>query len=434
MADNNVLKTSVYGTVNPNPTSSNWKEDLSGFVQNVAPSWLQNQANYNQQRENYNQAQNLRQQQGLKFGNLTPEQQAHVAIANEERTFGRQPGSPEFERVNTPTMTPEQEWASKLSLFGSAPGQVQKALPGLLPNIRKYGGRPGAFLSSLFEPDTSRIDEAADQERRLFEERIVPQINARYGAGQDYLRDRAIAQARTDLQERLVGMKAKAYESGLDRNAANSKELFEAGMKPRFDREWQQKEMAQEGETAQDRANKALLIKDPITGKEENFSEYVDRNAKNFDYKGKNYSKQFKAIYDNADIETKFAMRNMMEKTKGKPQPYTRKLRTADDFNRYTALAESPNKYVREIMSKNRHKGDMNDLFEAVRSTDVKEFERLAKKYKVSLPKESISEMLGRLAKQLVPVGAGIATGLATQSPSVGSAAYAASKTVLDAF
>ena len=399
----------------------------------VGPTFLQGNQNYQNERDAYNQALNLKRQSGLGFGGLSPEQQAHVAIGQEAKTFGEGPRQKEYEKVNVPTMTTPQQWASTASLFASAPGQFQKALPGFLPGLKKHFGRPGEILHDLFGPNTQHIDAAAAQEKKDFEERIIPQINAQYGRGQEVLRDRAIAAARTDLQERIVGMKAKAYESALDRNAQNSKELYEAGMKPQFEREWQEKPYnGPPEETAEDRARKALMFKDPLTGKEESFSEYVDRHGDKLNYKGKNYGKQFKALYEHADLETKFALKNMFEKTKGNFQPYVRKLRTAEDFHKYTALAESPNKYIKEIMGKNRHKRDMEALYDAVQTRDIDEVDRIGKKYGVKIPKEARGKGFWKEAVKLgVSAGVGLTAGY-LGTPGLGLAATTTTKSVLD--
>jgi hypothetical protein len=339
------------------------------------------------------------------------------------------------ETVKQDTMTPWQQTASNLSLLGSAPGQFQKAVPGFLPAAKKYGGRAGAFLNELFGPQTGHLDEYAKQQLDDFEDRIVPQINAKYGPGEEVARDIAIASARTGIQKEIVGMKAKAYESGLERNLKGSQELFEAGLKPQFKYGEQNVEIKHNpGESPSERAiQESYKIKNPLTRESQSPEQFIDQfyNSNQKLGKGKvgeSLKKDIAAkkekltnIYKNGSVAQKQAISKVLSQVPvvgGVIQEPTifKDLNKAEDFEKYYQVTNYGDPEVAELAKIISNGKDLDTLYAALKGAtdkDKKIVQKLAVKYGLAEEKSKKNYALGITAGLLTAAPIAIAAGAA---------------------
>ncbi len=287
------------------------------------------------------------------------------------------------------------------ALIGSIPGQVQKALPGLLGGIKRSGWA-GAKVASLFEPDTSHYDEYARQQTQDFEERIIPQIMAQFGPGEELSRDRAIASARTNIQKEIVGMKANAYEKGLDRNIQSSDSLLNTGLaRPLGQNEPSKEVEKQVAESLQ------VPSKKSDTGKIS-----TDEYIKGLSKTNPKFGKQFSAIYDKADFAGKQHITNAITANDGKYSHIFSKFTSPEDFQKFTAIKNVQDPLVKKLVNrvlapsnvtKNQFDQVFNALKEQAEGKDSKRLKNLMQKHGI-IPKSHKSGNKEVLIGALKPI------------------------------
>ncbi len=382
------------------------------FASAVAPSAINAVGNYRQAQQDYGAI--MKNQQLQKQAN-DPNAFGKPSAENEflNKLFLQQKlaPDPELELKQHPTQTDAQRWASNLALAGSIPGTIQQALPGLLGNIKKipYVGKGAA---SLFEPDTSYLDELNDLETRKFREETIPQILAQYGEGDDQRRASALRAATADLQDKLIARKAQAYETGLERNRVNTNTLREAGMKDQF-------QYGYEPKKGPDVINEQLQITDPKTGSKVSFDEAV----KHFDQGQKGIGKQFKAAYDKADFIGKKAINNTLERAMTKGKGITRdqiipKLNTPENFIKYDTLKNVPDANIQKLIGKIQSTKELDTIYNLLQDktpANEKKLNAILRKHAI-IKKGSKGidwELISGIVKPLAAFGGAAAAGAA---------------------